>query len=505
MPPLSLHLAGRAASGTRASGARVLLVDDDPDILLILRLAFETAGHRVATAAGYPAFERTLQAGGFDALVLDVMMPERSGWEILAELRSDTRTAQLPVMMLSAAGDAGNRVKGIRLGADDFLAKPFDAEEVVARVEGLISRRATAPRDLEGSLAALAASDVAQTIQQNRQSGRLELQGAEASGWLEFRDGRLVDARLGNLAPEEAASEQLRWNRGRFHFEPAASAAEPALNPAPDLRGVEELLLEAAWIEDALGARRQLLPPEDEPLAEAREVWIAQPADMPSLPIAAVQAAVRENGAATLAELLARELAAPGRTRLAVAVLVESGSLLRRGAGSPESLPLGHPPALAEPEADAADAVGRHSGIGPDELLIVDEEVPYPEGRLIVSRSDSAGIITYVNDSFCEISGYARMEVVGQPHSILRHPDMPGALFRSLWETLGRREIWRGYVKNRCKDGRYYWVYATIIPNQRGGRVVGYTSVRREPSRAKVREIEAEYRALGAGSSAETR
>lgn len=490
MPPLNLHLAARAASGTRASGARVLLVDDDPDILLILRLAFETAGHRVATAAGFSSFERNLEAGGFDALVLDVMMPERSGWEILAELRSDTRTAQLPVMMLSAAGDAGNRVKGIRLGADDFLAKPFDAEEVVARVEGLIARRATAPKDLEGSLAALAASDVAQTIRQNRQSGRLELQGSAASGWLEFREGRLVDARLGDLAPEEAAFEQLRWNRGRFHFEPGAPAAPAILSSAPALRGVEELLLEAAWIEDELAARRRLLPPEDAPLEAARAAWSAPP-ELPSLPFAGVLSMVRERGAACLAELLAHELAAPARTRLAVAVLVESGGLVRQGAGAPES--------------DAADAVGRHPGIEPDKLLIVDEEVPYPEGRLIVSRSDSAGIITYVNDSFCEISGYARMEVLGQPHSILRHPDMPSALFRSLWETLGRRETWHGYVKNRCKDGRFYWVYATIIPNQRGGRIVGYTSVRREPSRAKVRQIEAEYRALRVGPGAEAR
>lgn len=483
-PPRGRPFAAALASAAQDGGARVLLVDDDPDILRILRLAFESAGHGVATASAYPAFRQHLETGSFDALVLDVMMPERNGWEILGDLRSDARTATWPVMMLSAAGDAGNRVKGLRLGADDFLAKPFDAEELVVRVEGLIARRVAASRDLEGSLAALSASDVAQTIRQNRQSGRLELQGTDASGWLEFGEGRLVGAQLGNLAPEEAAIEQLRWNRGRFHFAPAVRPAPACESPAVPMRSVEELLLESAWVEDELAARRRYLPTDEEPLADVPESRFTPPADLPSLPFAALLARMREGGAACLADLLTSELASAGRTRLAVAVLVEVGALERRGgapAASPGQLP---------------DAIGRQGWSGPHDLQLVDEEVPYPEGRLIVSRSDPAGIITYVNDSFCEISGYTRAEVVGQPHSILRHPDMPSALFRGLWETLGRREIWHGYVKNRHKDGRFYWVYATIIPNQRGGRVVGYTSVRREPSRAKVRETEAEYLAL---------
>lgn len=487
-------VAAALADAVRAAGSRVLVVDDDPDILLILRLAFESAGHGVATASGYPAFLQSLATGAFDAVVLDVMMPERSGWEILGDLRRDARTASLPVMMLSSAGDTVNRVKGLRLGADDFLAKPFDAEEVVVRVEGLIARRAAVSRNLEGSLAALSASDLAQTIRQNRQSGRLELQGTESSGWLEFSDGLLVGAWLGNLAPEEAAIDQLRWNRGRFHFAPAARTKSVSGSSAPAIRSVEELLLEAAWIEDELAARRRHLPADDEPLSADPDRRLEPPADLPSLPVSAVLETVRGRNGACLADLLASELAAPGRTRLAVAVLVEAGDL-RRQSGPQKASRGVNEPAAERRGGRLAEAVGPAGWSGPDEFRVVDEEVAYPEGRLIVSRSDPAGTITYVNDAFCEISGYDRAEVLGKPHSILRHPDMPNALFRGLWETLGRREIWHGYVKNRCKDGRYYWVYATIIPNQRGGRVVGYTSVRREPSRARVEEIEAEYRA----------
>lgn len=125
-----------------------------------------------------------------------------------------------------------------------------------------------------------------------------------------------------------------------------------------------------------------------------------------------------------------------------------------------------------------------------------DDEAPYPEGQLIVSRTDTQGVITHVNRAFCDLSGYDRDELIGVQHSIMRHPDMPEAAFRDLWTTVQRGERWNGYVKNLCKDGRYYWVYATVIPNIRGGQVVGYTSVRRKPSRNRVAEAVALYATL---------
>ena len=84
------------------------------------------------------------------------------------------------------------------------------------------------------------------------------------------------------------------------------------------------------------------------------------------------------------------------------------------------------------------------------------------------------------------MSGYSKAELIGQPHHILRHPDMPAMAFKDLWTTIERGIKWHGYVKNLCKDGRYYWVFATVIPNVRNGTIVGYTSVRRKPSRTQV-------------------
>jgi aerotaxis receptor len=144
--------------------------------------------------------------------------------------------------------------------------------------------------------------------------------------------------------------------------------------------------------------------------------------------------------------------------------------------------------AVLEKETSAASqtvTINYYDGTTKD-MPVVDKEVPYPDGKLIVSRTDKTGIITHCNQSFVDMSGYSEEELIGVQHSILRHPDMPAAAFKDLWDTLERGEKWHGYVKNLRKDGAYYWVYATAIPNIRNGETVGYTSVRRKPSRTQV-------------------
>lgn len=122
-------------------------------------------------------------------------------------------------------------------------------------------------------------------------------------------------------------------------------------------------------------------------------------------------------------------------------------------------------------------------------VYCTDIEEPFPDGRLIVSRTNLAGIITHANEAFVKMSGYEIGELIGAPHHILRHPDMPKAAFADLWATIASGKKWHGYVKNLRKDGLFYWVYATVIPNVRRGVVVSYTSVRRKPSRSKINEM----------------
>ena len=129
-------------------------------------------------------------------------------------------------------------------------------------------------------------------------------------------------------------------------------------------------------------------------------------------------------------------------------------------------------------------------------VLYTDIETPYPDGKLIVSTTTPEGIITHVNQSFVEMSGYTEEELIGAPHAILRHPDMPPAAFKGLWDTVKKGDKWQGFVKNLRKDGGYYWVKATVIPNIRNGKLTAYTSVRRKPSKTKVEECTKLYPTL---------
>ena len=154
---------------------------------------------------------------------------------------------------------------------------------------------------------------------------------------------------------------------------------------------------------------------------------------------------------------------------------------------------MAFPPMQPAADADQARQHTYHDGTSRT-VQVSEREIPYPEGRLIISRTDLNGVLTHANDAFIELSGYTREELIGQPHAILRHPDMPRAAFKDLWTTVAAGKKWHGYVKNLCKDGSHYWVYATAGPNVRGGKIVGYTSVRRQPSRAKIAEITATYK-----------
>ena len=129
-------------------------------------------------------------------------------------------------------------------------------------------------------------------------------------------------------------------------------------------------------------------------------------------------------------------------------------------------------------------------------------EASFPANKVLISKTDTKGIITYANDAFVAISGYSHAELIGKSHNIVRHPDMPPQAFKWMWDTLKSERPWRGTVKNRCKSGDYYWVRATVAPIVENGRVTGYVSMRRLPTRGQIAEADALYRAYsqsGAG------
>ncbi len=126
----------------------------------------------------------------------------------------------------------------------------------------------------------------------------------------------------------------------------------------------------------------------------------------------------------------------------------------------------------------------------------VNQEVLF-DGGVMITETDTAGIIVYANRKFRDMTGYTKEELIGSPHNINRHPDMPKVAFAKMWETIKRGEMWEGYVKNMRKDGKYYWVIVWIKPKfDENENIVGYIAGRKVPDRNMIKNIEREYKAM---------
>ncbi len=132
---------------------------------------------------------------------------------------------------------------------------------------------------------------------------------------------------------------------------------------------------------------------------------------------------------------------------------------------------------------------------------VTQTEYPIRDDQNLLSRTDIKGRITYAAPSLVEVSGYSHEELIGAPHSLLRHPDMPAVAFANLWETIQRGEIWTGLVKNRRKNGDHYWVRANVVPIIENGELMGYSSVRVRPTEEERAQAERVYARIQAGDT----
>lgn len=125
------------------------------------------------------------------------------------------------------------------------------------------------------------------------------------------------------------------------------------------------------------------------------------------------------------------------------------------------------------------------------------QELLMREHDLIVSKTDPKGKITYGNQIFIRFSGYDEKNLLGQPHNMIRHPDMPRTVFRLLWETLQKGEEFFGFIKNECNNGQFYWTFAHVTPSyDENSRLLGYYSVRRCPKRSSIETMEPLYQKM---------
>jgi len=135
----------------------------------------------------------------------------------------------------------------------------------------------------------------------------------------------------------------------------------------------------------------------------------------------------------------------------------------------------------------------------------LDEEIHFSVSDIIVSKTDLKGRIVYANDVFCDVAEMSTDQVIGQPHNIIRHPDMPRVIFKLLWDTLQKGNEIFAYVKNMSSTGKYYWVLAHVTPTlDKNKKIIGYHSNRRAPNKTSVSEVSALYKELQAIESQHT-
>lgn len=124
------------------------------------------------------------------------------------------------------------------------------------------------------------------------------------------------------------------------------------------------------------------------------------------------------------------------------------------------------------------------------------KEIKLDKSTMIVSETNKKGLISYVNDDFCKISGFSKDELIGQPHNMVRHHDMPKLAFKDLWKTLKEGKTWKGIVKNFCKNGDYYWVSATAYPVVKKSGMTRLISIRTKPTKKEVEKAKELYKQL---------
>ncbi len=302
----------------------ILIADDNPDILTLVGETLRAAGHQVVQTVNPSRVTSLLDASTVDAAVLDVVMPI-SGLDLLKEIRAQPRWKNLPVLLLSGLGDTQDRVRGIREGADDYLAKPFEPAELVARVERLIARRDSEP-GLSGNLEDFAPGDVTQNLAQGGKTGCLRISSDNRLVEAHFVRGKIVSAEAGALSGDEALLSLLTLEQGHFAFE--ASSEEEAESHAG--RGPLELnsiLLEAAWLEDELKRRRPTLAQDNPTLRVVGPKPSQLDEDFESLPIDEIYGHIISHPNTGVSELIDLQTTSPSRVLLAVAILLEQGSL----------------------------------------------------------------------------------------------------------------------------------------------------------------------------------
>ena len=206
------------------NGANVLIVEDEPKLARAMALYLSARGYQVRTAAhGAEALEHVARSRP-DVIVADIMMPVMDGYTLCRRLRSDPVSCTIPILFLTAKDDDMDRIGALKIGADDYLAKPSELADIHSRIQALLARVEAARRvpldsiRLMGKLAETDLMDLIQALEMYEQTGALMLKQNGESGVLYFQEGRIVGAELGTAGGQQPLASLLTWKIGTYVF-----------------------------------------------------------------------------------------------------------------------------------------------------------------------------------------------------------------------------------------------------------------------------------------------
>lgn len=309
--------------------AKILVVDDDPNSLELVELALERGQHTTVLCQQPEQAVETAVAERVEAAVLDIMMPGMSGFDVLQAMQGNVFTRGIPVLFLSALGDPPDRVRGLREGACDYVAKPFDADELLVRVEKLLAMAARSGSLLQGSLQSFHLADILQQVAASKNSGTLDIRTGSASGSIVLNRGVLEAAEYSGLEGPDAVLAMLEANRGEFCFT-ANDGGEPGPPPAGPGIALHTVLMEAAWLTDELERVRDAMPGSRDELEVAGRGLPEIPSELDGAGVEQVYRTLEEHGPLPLGDLQLRVGLAPQKVLLATCWMIDQEALVVR-------------------------------------------------------------------------------------------------------------------------------------------------------------------------------
>lgn len=230
---------------------RILIVEDEPGMIELLTVALEDEGYSISIANNGQQGLKKVDEESPDLIISDVMMPDMNGYDFCQQLRENPKTAAIPFIFLTAKKDVSDRVRGLNLGADDYISKPFHVVEVVARIKTLMQRvKRARPTQAQatisepeaafaGDLEKMSIGEVVQTIALTRKNGRLLVVNTGRRGEVYFQEGMVTYADVDRKKGEEAVYRLLAWKNGQFKFDSGVTAKTRNLQ-----KSAEGLLME---------------------------------------------------------------------------------------------------------------------------------------------------------------------------------------------------------------------------------------------------------------------